>query len=145
MFGANASHQILKRRVNNVGLESPDNFILARAPVAVTAAYGGQQGRKARVGDHDEMLIRIVVVGMQQRQRVEPRVWVPAAKNFVERVSLADKEKSPTSSARKVAESSLLSIGPLSGKTQSLHHQPSQVVPQTSLCKAPVQYGNARR
>ncbi len=100
MLGADAGHQILKRRVNNVGLESPDNFIFARARVAVPAAYGRQQSRKARVGDHDEMLIRIIVVGMEQGQSVETLVWIPAAKDFVERVRLVHEEESATSTTR---------------------------------------------
>src|SRR5712691_9139408 len=116
MLGADAGHQVLKRRVDNVRLESPDNFIFARASVAVPTAYGGQQSRKARVGDHHEMLIRIIVVGMQQGQRVETRVWIPAGKDFVERVSLAYEEEGATSSARKFAESGLLAIGSLSGE-----------------------------
>ncbi|PYS80089.1 MAG: hypothetical protein DMF70_11770, partial [Acidobacteria bacterium] len=133
-----------KRRVNYVRLESPDNFIFARASVAVTAAYGGQQGRKARVGDYHEMLIRTVVVGMQQSQRVETRVWIPTAKDFVERVSLAYEEESPTSCARKLAESSLLTIGPLSGERQALDHQRAEVVLQNYVLKIAMQLGNRR-
>src|SRR5713226_3868999 len=99
MLGADAGHQIFKRRVNNVGLESPNNFIFARASIAGPTVHGSQQSRKARIGDHYEMLIRIVVVWMEQGQRVETCVWIPTAKDFVERVSLAHKEKRVASSA----------------------------------------------
>src|SRR6266850_431555 len=145
MLRTDAGHQILKRRVNNVRLESPDNFIFARASVAVPTVYGGQQSRKTRVGDHYEMLIRIVVVGMQQSQRVETRVWIPAPKDFVERVSLAYEKESPPSSARKVAKSSLLTIGSLSGGRQALDHQrATQIVLENYVFKIAMQLGNRR-
>src|SRR5687768_9538163 len=68
MFGGDPGHQILKSRVNDVGLESPDDEIPG-VVVVVGTMNRGDKSREASVGNHHKPLVFFSLIGSLKNNR----------------------------------------------------------------------------
>src|SRR5882724_798886 len=113
MLSPYARHQILERRVNNVGLKGPKDFIPTEAVSIRRVADGCQQGGKARIGDDQKVFVDLVGLGLRQDHWRDYRLCADTGDEFIERVCLIDEKESTPPSASEIAHATLLSRRPL--------------------------------
>src|SRR6266403_4262643 len=144
MLSTDPGHQVLERRINNVRLKGPEDFIAAQTSGLCPAGHGRQQSRKAGIGNDNEMVFELSDLRLRQEHRSYHQLGTNTGDQLVELIGPVDKKESVPFAAREIADAGLFPGQPLARQGQALNHQRVEAVFQHNVFKVTMQLDNGR-
>jgi hypothetical protein len=130
-----SGHQILKRRIDHIGLESPYHLVaFGFRAILLRIAHGSQKCGKARVGDDYEPLVSRIVFGASQQDGLAVML-VHAQRQIVERVIVRDEKETALRRPPYLAHARQVAQRPFRHRRQTLYHKRRKIILKNHVLK----------